>query len=112
MKHQISKVALMATLACIGVGFAGTQQANAAPCDPHEFFEDEYICQDNAAPTTTCYPAMIVPAPTTTPCYDTDGDCFPETFYDKSASKYACFVNEEQYYDCNNVAYDVAGYCI
>lgn len=29
MKHQISKVALMAALAFIGVGFAGTQRANA-----------------------------------------------------------------------------------
>ncbi len=34
MKHRISKVALIATLAFIGVGFAGTQQAKAGPCMP------------------------------------------------------------------------------
>lgn len=32
MKHQISKVALIATLAFIGAGFAGTQQAKATDC--------------------------------------------------------------------------------
>lgn len=32
MKHQISKVALIATFAFIGVGFAGTQQAKATGC--------------------------------------------------------------------------------
>lgn len=45
MKHQISKVALIAAFAFIGAGFAGTQQANAGTCPPVNC--DSFICDED-----------------------------------------------------------------
>ena len=48
MKHQISKVVVIATLAFIGAGFAGTQQAKATSCTPD-------YCSGDSCTYTTVY---------------------------------------------------------
>ena len=49
MKHQLSKVATIATLAFIGIGFAGTQQAKAGDC-PKFNCDSDQKCITNMKP--------------------------------------------------------------
>ena len=99
MKIQIVKVALMATLAFIGAGFAGTQQAKATDCKPDS-------CQDAFETTCTNCKAHdiielgfkvgyctvvnsdVVPSTFTAYiCKDCDGDCLPNKRREKYTNK-------------------------
>lgn len=87
MKPQLPKVALIATLAFIGIGFTGTQRANAAdPNCPPDAPEDYFTCGDETvsaeeAALTPCSEPTSVDNDFTTGCFDTSGDCIPDTPY-------------------------------
>ena len=88
MKHQISKVALIATLAFIG--FAGTQQAKAGGCEDKKdicSYDGLDVCRSRAVPAPyNTKDSRVVSSPTTFPtgsqsedggCRDCHGDCRP-----------------------------------
>lgn len=111
MKHQISKVALMATLAFIGAGFAGTQQAKAADCpsDDCNFGEDLITpCQipdlkdvlggamvGYSIPVVVRSSGQIV-AERNLGCFDCDGDCYDDGRFWAVVKEFDCHAANAQ----------------
>lgn len=84
MKHQISKVALAATLAFIGFGFTGTQQAKASDCSNQN-------CNSSCAACDGILTNPRIEEYTTTSavCVNCDGHC-PSHFYKVHVVKHYC----------------------
>lgn len=88
MKYQISKVAIIATLAFVGVAFTGTQQANASDCgkSPAEPSTCDNFCPDGRLSSSGPLSGIPDDKPV---CKDFNGDC---TFHyvDYSTRYYNC----------------------
>ena len=121
MKLQIPKVATIAIIAFIGIGFAGTQQAKAAPCNPEEPV-DRLTCGDTTNEEVEYNPRggdpLVCERPTRTTngfggCWDTNGNCFAETFYGARVEESRCTNTETGVtQNCDFVVFTVLGECV